>query len=94
MVRAIWNGTIIAESDDTIVVDGNHYFPPESVRMDLLRPTDTSTFCGWKGIASYYSVVTGDGTNKDCAWCYADPSSEAAQIRGRIAFWRGVMVVA
>ena len=90
--KAVWNGAVIAESGDTVVVEGNHYFPPSSVRMDLLRPSDTTSFCGWKGTATYYSVVAGGKTNRDCAWCYAEPSPGAAHIKGRIAFWKGVRI--
>ena len=94
MVRAVWNDTVLAESDDTVIVEGNHYFPADSVRMDLMRPSDTTSFCGWKGMASYYTAVAGDRTNEDCAWCYADPNPDAAHIRGMVAFWKGVRVVA
>jgi uncharacterized protein (DUF427 family) len=92
MPRAIWKGTTLAESQDTIVVERNHYFPPDAVRMDLLRPSDTHTFCGWKGTCSYYDVVVDGETNRDAAWYYPDPMPAAARIAGRIAFWRGVRV--
>ena len=93
MARAVWNGVVIAQSDETIMVEGNHYFPADSVRMEMLRPSDTTSFCGWKGTAQYYSVVTADGkTNKDCAWYYAEPSPDAVHIKGMIAFWNGVRI--
>jgi uncharacterized protein (DUF427 family) len=91
-MRATWNGTVIAESDDTVVVEGNHYFPLESVREDLLRPSDRSTFCPWKGHASYYSVEAGGDVNREAAWFYAEPYAPASKIRGRVAFWRGVEI--
>ncbi len=92
-MRAIWNGETLAESDDTVVVEGNHYFPPDSLNRDLFVPSDTHTTCGWKGVASYYSVQVGGRTNPDAAWYYPDPKPAAAEIRGRVAFWRGVEVV-
>lgn len=93
MVKAIWNDAVIAESDATVVVEGNHYFPPESVRREYLRPSDTTTVCGWKGTAQYYDLVVNGQTNAGAAWYYADPKEAAENIRGRIAFWRGVQVV-
>ncbi len=94
MVKAVWNDTIIAQSDDTIVVEGNHYFPADSVNMELLQKSKATSFCGWKGMANYYSIVTKDGkSNNDCAWYYAEPSSEAQQIQGMIAFWQGVKII-
>ena len=92
MVRATWNGTVIAESDDTVVVEGNHYFPAAAVKRELLEPSDTHTTCYWKGVASYYSVVVDGQTNKDAAWYYPDPKPEAVHVKDRIAFWRGVKV--
>jgi uncharacterized protein (DUF427 family) len=92
MVRASWNGAVIAESDDTVVVEGNHYFPPDTVDFDLLRPSDTTTMCPWKGIAHYFHVVVNGDENVDAAWYYPEPKREAAEIRDRIAFWRGVRV--
>ncbi|HEX8410796.1 MAG TPA: DUF427 domain-containing protein [Thermoanaerobaculia bacterium] len=91
-MKATWNGQTIAESDDTVVVEGNHYFPSTSVNSAVLRESSTHTTCPWKGIASYYDVVVGDSVNKDAAWYYPDTSEAAAQIRGRIAFWKGVEV--
>lgn len=92
MVRATWNGATIAESDATVVVDGNHYFPPESVNREALRETATRTTCGWKGVASYYSIVVGGEENTDAAWVYPDPKPKAENLRGRFAFWKGVEV--
>jgi uncharacterized protein (DUF427 family) len=92
MVTAVWNGTVIAESDATVIVEGNHYFPLDSVHKDLLRPSATSSHCPWKGNASYYSIEAGGATNKDAAWYYAEPLPAAAQIKGRVAFWKGVKV--
>lgn len=92
MVKAMWNGAVIAESDRTIVIEGNHYFPPEDVRMDLLSPSATTSTCPWKGLASYHSVMVDGATNADAAWYYPDPKPAAAEIRDHIAFWRGVTV--
>lgn len=92
MAKATWKDAVIAESDDTVVVEGNQYFPPEAVRREHLRPSSTHTTCPWKGVASYYDVVVGDAVNKDAAWFYPDPKPAAEQITGRIAFWRGVQV--
>jgi len=93
-MQAVFNGTVIADSDQTVVVEGNHYFPIESARRDLLTPTDTHTVCPWKGTASYYTVTVGDQTAEDAAWYYPTPSDAARQITGRVAFWRGVKVIA
>jgi uncharacterized protein (DUF427 family) len=92
-MRAIWNGTVIAESDDTVVVEGNHYFPATSVDSSLLRPSSTTTHCPWKGDASYYSLEVDGQTNADAAWFYPDPKPAASQIAERVAFWKGVEVV-
>ena len=94
MATARWNGTVIAESDDTVVVEGNHYFPREAVRADVLVPSDTHTVCPWKGTASYHSVVVDGQTNADAAWYYPEPKDAAAEIRDRSAFWKGVEVTA
>jgi uncharacterized protein (DUF427 family) len=91
-MKATWNGAILAESDDTIVVEGNHYFPPDSIRGEHFRPSETHTFCGWKGTASYYDVVAGDEVNSDAAWYYPQPMDAASEIRGYVAFWKGVRV--
>jgi uncharacterized protein (DUF427 family) len=92
VVRAVWNGRVIAESDQTVVVEGNHYFPADSVRREFLQDSDTTTHCSWKGTANYYSLEVDGQTNKDAAWYYADPKDAASEIKGRIAFWRGVKV--
>jgi len=94
MPKAVWNGTVIAESDDTVIVEGNHYFPADSVRQDLLEDSDRHTVCGWKGTASYYDVVVGGATNAGAAWYYPETKPEADHIAGRVAFWRGVSVEA
>ena len=94
MPRALWNGAIIAESNATVIVEGNHYFPEASVNRARLRASETHTFCGWKGTASYYDVVVGDAVNKDAAWYYPTPKDAASQVAGRIAFWKGVTVEA
>jgi uncharacterized protein (DUF427 family) len=91
-MKATWNEEVIAQSDDTVVVEGNHYFPPASVNKDYLQPSSTHTICPWKGEASYYNVVVNGETNKDAAWYYAKPKDAAAEIKDRIAFWRGVKV--
>lgn len=92
MARALWSGTVIAESADTVQVEGNHYFPPDSVDGAFLRPSLTHTVCSWKGTASYYDVVVGDDVNADAAWFYPEPKDAAGQIAGYVAFWRGVTV--
>ena len=92
MVRAIWNGGVIAESDDTVIVEGNHYFPRAVVRLDVLAPSNTTSACPWKGTAHYHSIRIGGATNIDAAWYYPDPKPAAAKIRDRIAFWKGVVV--
>lgn len=92
MVKAIWNDTVLAESNDTVIVEGNHYFPADAIKAELFRPSDTTTVCGWKGTANYHSVVVGGKENTDAAWYYADPKAAAANIKGRIAFWKGVEV--
>jgi uncharacterized protein (DUF427 family) len=92
-MRAIWNNAVVAESDDTVVVEGNHYFPVESIKPDCFRPSDTTTVCGWKGTANYYSLSVAGELNPDAAWYYAEPKDAARQIKGRVAFWKGVRVV-
>jgi len=91
-VRAVWNGSVLAESDRTILVEGNQYFPPADVVTGFLEPSATSTYCPWKGDASYYTVTAGDRRNEDAAWYYPEPYAAAADIRGYVAFWRGVEV--
>lgn len=92
MIKAIWNGETIAESDRTVVVEGNHYFPLDSVKPGVLVPSSRTSVCPWKGTAEYYSVQVGDSENRDAAWYYADPKPAAAEIAGRVAFWKGVEV--
>lgn len=92
MPTARWNGTVIAESDDTVVVEGNHYFPPESVNQAFFEASDSHTICPWKGEARYKSIVVDGKRNPDAAWYYPDPLPAAAQIKGRFAFWKGVTV--
>lgn len=92
-MKAIWNDTVIAESNDTVVVEGNHYFPLTSVTPGVLTPTDTHTICPWKGTASYYSVQVDGKTDVDAAWTYPEPKPAASQIKDRLAFWKGVQVV-
>ena len=91
-MRAIWNGKVIAESDDTVVVEGNHYFPRESVDDSVLVDSETHTTCAWKGQASYYSMTVDGETNRDAAWYYATPKKAASKVQDRIAFWHGVTV--
>ena len=93
-MKATWNGTLLAESGDTVIVEGNHYFPEASLRREHFRPSDKHTTCPWKGIASYYDVVVGEAVNKDAAWFYPEPKDAAKQILGRVAFWKGVTVEA
>ena len=92
-MRAIWKGQVIAESDDTVIVEGNHYFPKAALKTDHFEDSDHTTRCGWKGTANYFHVVVDGQTNKNAAWYYATPKPKAAEIEGRVAFWRGVMVV-
>lgn len=92
MVEARWNGAVIARSDDTVVVEGNHYFPPEAVDSALLRPSATTSVCPWKGTAHYYSLAVDGRENRDAAWFYPETKQAAENIRGRIAFWKGVEV--
>ena len=92
MVTAVWNGRTIADSDDTVVVEGNHYFPADAVDAAALRPSATTSGCPWKGVAHYHSLMVDGQENRDAAWFYPEPKDAAAQIRGRIAFWKGVEV--
>jgi len=92
MPRAVWNGTVIADSDDTVVVEGNHYFPPESIRWEHLQESARATVCPWKGRARYLTVVVDGKTNRDAAWQYPNPTPAARSIAGHIAFWRGVRI--
>lgn len=92
MTKAVWNGQVIAESDRCEVVEGNSYFPPDTVKHEFLQASDTHTTCGWKGIASYHHVTVGGRVNKDAAWYYPDPKPAAKNIAGYVAFWKGVEV--
>lgn len=92
MAKAIWNGTVLAESEACQVVEGNHYFPPAAVRREYLQPSVTHTTCPWKGVASYYHVVVNGRRNDDAAWFYPEPLDPARRIKDHVAFWRGVEV--
>jgi len=92
MARATWNGAVLAESNACILVEGNHYFPPQAVNTTHLRASSTHTECHWKGTASYHDVVVNGAVNKDAAWYYPTPKPDAASIAGYIAFWKGVTV--
>lgn len=91
-MKAIWDNEVIAESNDTVVVENNHYFPADSVKKEFLSTSDTHTTCPWKGLASYYNIEVHGKQNKDAAWYYPDPKEAAKNIKGRIAFWKGVKV--
>ena len=91
-MKAIWNGQVLAESDDTVVIEGNHYFPPESINKEYFKPSETHTKCPWKGTASYYNIEVNGEVNEDSAWYYPEVSEQAKPIKGRVAFWRGVEV--
>ena len=91
-MKAIWNGARLAESDDTVVVEGNHYFPSASIHRAYFSESDTHTTCPWKGEASYFDVVVNGKANKDAAWYYAEPREAAQEIKGYVAFWKGVQV--
>lgn len=92
MPRAMWNGQVVAESPDTVVVEGNHYFPVEAIRKEFFQPSESHTICGWKGTASYYTLVVDGKTNPDAAWYYPTPKDAARNIAGRVAFWKGVTI--
>jgi uncharacterized protein (DUF427 family) len=91
-MRAVWNGSVIAESDETVVVERNHYFPPDSVKPDYLAASTTRTICPWKGTASYYTLTVDGKQNRDAAWFYPEPKGAAENIRDHVAFWHGVSV--
>ncbi len=93
-MKATWNNQVIAESDKTIVVENNHYFPAESLKKELFKPSSTHSSCPWKGSASYYSISVDGKTNTDAAWFYPEPKDAAKQIKGYVAFWKGVKVEA
>ena len=92
MAKAIWEGGVLAESNETVVIEGNHYFPPESLNGKFFRPSKHTSVCSWKGAAKYYDVVVNGKTNRNAAWYYPDPDSAASVIKGRVAFWKGVRV--
>ena len=91
-MKATWNGQVLAESEDTIVVEGNHYFPPDSLHREFFRDSDTHTICPWKGLASYLDVVVDGQSNRDAAWYYPEPKEAAEHIAGYVAFWKGVSI--
>ena len=92
-MKAIWNDTVIAEAKDTKVVEGNHYFPPSALKQEFFEDSETTTICGWKGLANYYHVKVDGQLNRDAAWYYTTPKAAAEEIRGYVAFWKGVEVV-
>ncbi len=92
-MKAVWNGTVIAESTDTVVVEGNHYFPIASVNAGLLEPSTHTSMCPWKGTANYYTLNVGGERNMDAVWYYEQPLEAAKRIKGRVAFWKGVKVI-
>jgi uncharacterized protein (DUF427 family) len=92
MMKATWRGITIAESDDTVVVEGNHYFPADSIHREYFKESDNHPHCPWKGEASYYDVLVNGAVNQDAAWYYPDPKKAAAHIKNRVAFWKGVIV--
>lgn len=92
MPKAVWNGVVLAESDQCEVVEGNQYFPPDAIKSDYFKASDTHTTCPWKGVASYYSLEVDGQVNQDAAWYYPDPKDAAKNIKGYIAFWKGVQV--
>jgi uncharacterized protein (DUF427 family) len=91
-MKAIWNGTVLAESDDTVVVENNHYFPVAAIVRQHFEPSDHTSYCPWKGTASYFHLVVDGDSNDNAAWHYPEPKDAAANIRGRMAFWKGVQV--
>ena len=92
MAQATWNGTVIAESDQTIEIEGNQYFPPDAIKREFFQDSSSHTFCSWKGEASYYTVAVNGQTNADAAWYYPEPKDAAKEIKGYVAFWKGVQV--
>lgn len=91
-MKAIWNNTVLADSDQTVVVEGNHYFPPESLNKEYFSNSNTTTTCPWKGEASYYHLEVGGDTNRDAAWYYKSPKPAASEIKDHVAFWKGVEI--
>lgn len=92
MPKAVWSGTVLAESGDTVVVEGNHYFPADSLKKEYFKPSRTRSDCPWKGTASYYHIEVAGKRNEDAAWYYLEPKDAAVQLKGRVAFWKGVEV--
>ncbi len=92
MITASWNGKVIAESENTLVVEGNHYFPPGDLKIEYFKPSQHHTICGWKGSASYYDILVDGKTNVQAAWFYPEPKQAAAEIKDYVAFWKGVKV--
>jgi len=92
-MKAIWNNTILAESDDTVVIENNHYFPHDAINKNYFKPSKTNTVCPWKGTASYYTIEVNGKENKDAAWYYPDVSELAKGIKNRVAFWKGVEII-
>jgi uncharacterized protein (DUF427 family) len=93
MMQATWNETVLAESDQTIMVEGNQYFPPDSIRKEFFKKSDNRTRCGWKGTARYFDVEVGGKINRNAAWYYPSPQPAANRISGYVAFWHGVQVI-
>ena len=91
-MKDVWENTVIAESNQTIVIEGNHYFPPDSIKKECFAPSETHSTCPWKGLASYYHVKAGEKLNQDAAWFYPEPKDAAKSIKNYVAFWRGVTV--
>ena len=91
-MKAVWNGVVIAESDDIVKVEGNAYFPESALDRSMIRPSSHTSMCGWKGLANYYSLDVGGRVNENAVWYYAEPKAAAAEIKGRMAFWKGVSV--
>jgi uncharacterized protein (DUF427 family) len=92
MKKATWNGTVLAQSDETVVIEGNHYFPPQSINKEYFTETDTQSTCPWKGLSNYYDIEVDGKINKDAAWFYKNPNSKAESIKDHVAFWNGVVV--
>lgn len=92
MAKAVWEGAVLAESRDIVIIEGNYYFPPESLNRSFFRPSDHTSICGWKGTARYYDVVVDGKTNRNAAWYYPDPQPAASVIKGHVAFWKGVKI--
>ena len=92
-MKAIWNNEILADSDRTIEIEGNQYFPPDSINPEFFKPSAATTICGWKGTANYYDIVAGGATNKDAAWFYPQAKDEAKEIENYVAFWKGIEII-